>query len=129
MKKTLVALLLAASSLTASAYTNAWSSTLGNLQYTVSFPSHPLAQCNTLLLDVTGDFENSSKWSAYGALNCKNGSGYGVTGTAYLGTNNHIYLWVTVGLAGHALCDMINGKGSCTLYDTTTGKTYTGTIK
>lgn len=127
MKKLLATLLLAATSLSASAYTDAWSSTLGNLQYTVSFPSHPLAQCNTLLLDVTGDFENSSRWSAYGALNCRDGSGYIVAGGAYLGTNNHIYLAASVGLYARMSCD-ITAK-TCRLYEPTNNTVYTGTIK
>lgn len=127
MKKLLATLLLAATSLSASAYTDAWASTLGNLRYTVSFPSHPLATCNTLLLDVTGDFENSSRWSAYGALNCKDGSGYTVAGAAYLGANNHIYLTAGVGLYARMNCD-ITAK-TCRLYEPTNNSVYTGTIK
>lgn len=128
MKKILLSIITA---LTTSA-AMASADTLSNLQYNISFPLHPtISSCNTLLLDATGDLRYSSKWSVYGVLNCKNGTGFGVNGVAYLGTNNHIYLWVSAGYSGRALCDL--STRACSLVDTSLGswpgKAYQGTIK
>lgn len=127
MKKLLSAILLTVVSHVASAYTIEIASTLSNLQYTVNFPTHPLASCNKLQIDVTGDFENSSTWSTYGTLNCKNGTGYNVSGSAYIGTNGHIYLNTSIGLFARMNCDIT--ANSCRLYEPTNNTVYTGTIR
>lgn len=97
--------------------------TVSNLSWTTSAVPGASSACNSLNLDLTGDFANSTKFSQYGTLSCGTLGSYSVHGTGYIDVSSSLTFTVTVGLSSVWQCavGLSSLAGSCTLTNAATG--------
>ncbi|NRF71804.1 hypothetical protein HLB44_32945 [Aquincola sp. S2] len=107
---------LAGSVLPAAAIGVSTPTTYTNLVWSASFTASGLTNCNQLVFDATGDYQNSGSLVVYGALNCATGA-YGMTGSLYTAVDDS--LSITMLIAGYTVAcpRVVNFSGSCTVFD------------
>lgn len=80
-----------------------------------------LSSCNSMRLDGNGNLAASSKFVAYGGINCPAlGGSYAATGSGYLGTDGTFNMTLTFGAGNQLLCLRINAStlsGTCNVFN------------
>ena len=82
-----------------------------------------LQGCNQLYMDANGDFQKSSGFVLYGALNCPSlGGGYAAVGNGYFGNEGLFDMTITFGSGSQIACSRLNRStlsGVCSIYNAT----------
>lgn len=80
-----------------------------------------ISSCNSMRLDGNGNLAVSSKFVAYGAINCPAlGGGYAATGSGYLGTDGSFNMTLTFGAGNQLACVRMNAStlsGTCNVFN------------
>jgi len=82
-------------------------STISGVEWNVVGVSGPFIppDCNVIQLDLTGDFQNSAAFTAYGGLKCSQGT-YMISGSGYLSVAQTLSLGFKAGTGVHFTCDI-----------------------
>lgn len=129
----LTALLLAIPT-AANAYRVGTPDTYTDLVWSVSTSVAGLSGCTELQLDATGDLNNSSKLTLYGALNCpfQQSGSYGVVGSSYFGSDGSFNMTLIVGSGLSLECIRLSGAslgGSCSYVQLGSGGATLGSAR
>ena len=122
MKKIAIALLIGSGLLTQQvhAYGVAPAVVYTNMTWNVSTNAAPLLPCNNMVLDGTGSPSTSTRFVAYGTLNCPGIGGLAATGTAYIGTNGSFNMTLTFAGGSQMVCGNLSFNtltGTCAVYN------------
>jgi hypothetical protein len=91
-------------------------STYTGMVWVVSTNVAGISSCNRLILDATADFSHGTGLNMNGALNCQTGA-YGAFGSAFLTTDNTLFMTLNVGVNRVAVCQFTPTLSStCGIY-------------
>lgn len=106
-----------------------------NLNWNFSTNVAGLSACNNLVLDGTGNLATTTRFVAYGGLNCPGlGGGLAATGTGYIGTNGLFNMTLTFAGGSQLVCGNLNSNtlsGTCSVFNASgfqTGTAFIGYI-
>jgi len=97
--------------------------TYTNIVWSVSTTVPEFARCDELRVDVTGDLNNSSRYSVYGGLNCVDGTSYPVSGSAGFIKDGTFFMSLFISSGVALQCFNLNGlSGTCRITKTGTNE-------
>ena len=102
-----------------------------NLFWNISSNVAPLSTCNNMVLDGIGNLSTTSRFVAYGTLNCPGLGGLAATGTAYIGGNGLFNMNLTFSGGSQLVCGNLSSNtlsGTCSVFNSSGSQTGTAFI-
>lgn len=114
----------------AQAQTLATTLTYSNLAWGLTTTLSGYTACNELRIDASGDFASSTKFIAYGVLNCPaTATGYTVAGSGYIGFDGSINMAFFMSNGMALQCPrLVNLAGTCTFHNAAGVQVGTATL-
>lgn len=119
MQRPLALLALGVLAPLAQAQTLATTLTYANLAFSLTTTLSGYTACNELRIDASGDFASSTKFVAYGVLNCPStATGYTLAGSGYIGFDGSINMAFFMSNGMALQCPrLVNLAGACTFHN------------